>query len=83
LAPRVNPPVTSTPVRSGPSSTSRGREITGTTISNGDPGPGGILGAKLPHLFEGGWRFFYTQQRGDNVTYEVIPSSPRQGESDD
>jgi hypothetical protein len=50
-------------------------EITGTTVSNGDPRPGGILGAKNPHLFKDGWRWFYTQQHGDNVTYEVIPSS--------
>jgi len=58
-------------------------EITGTTVSNGDPRPGGILGAKIPHLFKDGWRFFYTQQHGDNPTYEVIPSSWTHGEPDD
>jgi secreted PhoX family phosphatase len=58
-------------------------EITGTTVSNGDPRPGGILGAKIPHLFKDGWRFFYTQQHGDNPTYEVIPSSRTHGEPDD
>jgi len=49
-------------------------EITGTTVSNGDPGIGGILGQKNPNLFHAGWRWFYTQQHGDNVTYEVIPA---------
>jgi hypothetical protein len=50
-------------------------EITGTTVSDGNPGKQGVLGARVPHLFKDGWRFFYTQQHGDNVTYEVIPSS--------
>ena len=49
-------------------------EITGVHVSNGDPGPGGILGAKLPHIFRGGWRWFWTQQHGDNFLFEVIPA---------
>ena len=49
-------------------------EITGLHVSNGDPGASGILGASVPKLFQGGWRWFYTQQHGDNPTYEVIPS---------
>jgi hypothetical protein len=60
-------------------------EITGAHVSNGDPGTHGILGAKNPHLFQGGegegegnghaeWRFFYTEQHGDNRTYEVVPA---------
>jgi hypothetical protein len=49
-------------------------EITGVHVSDGDPSPGGILGAKLPHLFHGGWRWFWTQQHGDNVLFEVIPA---------
>jgi hypothetical protein len=49
-------------------------EITGAIVSNGDPGPAGILGASVPTLFHDGWRAFYTQQHGDNPTYEVIPS---------
>jgi hypothetical protein len=49
-------------------------EITGVTISNGDPGYNGILGAKAPHLWKDSWRWFYTQQHGDNWTYEVIPA---------
>ena len=48
-------------------------EITGVHVSNGDPSPHGILGARLPHLFHAGWRWFYTQQHGDNPTYEVLP----------
>jgi hypothetical protein len=51
-------------------------EITGLYASDGDPSPSGILGAKNPKLLHGDdgrrWRFFYTQQHGDNVTYEVI-----------
>jgi hypothetical protein len=51
-------------------------EITGLHVSDGDPTTGGILGAKSPKPFrgEGQWRAFYTQQHGDNVTYEVIRS---------
>jgi len=49
-------------------------EITGAHVSDGDPGPEGILGAQTPTLFRGGWRWFYTQQHGDNPTYEVIPA---------
>jgi hypothetical protein len=47
-------------------------EITGVHVSDGDPGTGGILGAKTPTPFRHGWRVFYTQQHGDNPTYEVI-----------
>jgi hypothetical protein len=48
-------------------------EITGIHVSDGDPSTGGILGAKTPKPFDpnGAWRFFFTQQHGDNVTYEV------------
>jgi hypothetical protein len=49
-------------------------EITGAHVSNGDPGPEGILGAKDPKLGSGQWRWFYTQQHGDNPTYEVLPA---------
>jgi hypothetical protein len=49
-------------------------EITGFHMSNGDPGPGGILGAAVPKLFKDGWRMFYTAQHGDNVTWEILPS---------
>ncbi len=47
-------------------------EITGWHTSNGNSSPDGILGAKLPTPFEKGWRTFFTQQHGDNVTYEVV-----------
>ncbi|HEX5526181.1 MAG TPA: hypothetical protein VFX44_03150 [Solirubrobacterales bacterium] len=46
-------------------------EITGAVVSDGDPGPGGILGAESPDLGNRKWRWFYTQQHGDNATYEV------------
>jgi hypothetical protein len=46
-------------------------EITGIHVSDGDPDTNGILGARNPNAFHGGWRVFYTQQHGDNSTYEV------------
>jgi hypothetical protein len=57
-------------------------EITGFHVSDGDPGKSGILGAKSPQLFgdEGGWRAFYTQQHGDNVTYELLRAIARSGD---
>jgi hypothetical protein len=51
-------------------------EITGFHVSDGDPGVGGILGAKLPLPFVLGWRVFYTQQHGDNATFEIVPARP-------
>ncbi|MDQ3849636.1 MAG: phosphatase [Actinomycetota bacterium] len=59
-------------------------EITGLHVSNGDPSPRGILGARVPALFRSGWRWFYTQQHGDNLTYEVIRAARlgREGEQD-
>jgi hypothetical protein len=49
-------------------------EITGIHVSDGDPTANGILGRKAPHPFElnGKWRVFYTQQHGDNTTWEVV-----------
>jgi len=49
-------------------------EITGIHVSNGDPGKQGILGERIPKPFnsEGHWRVFWTQQHGDNVTYELV-----------
>jgi hypothetical protein len=49
-------------------------EITGIHISDGDAGIGGVLCAKGPRPFDGQWRVFYTQQHGDNQTFEIIPS---------
>jgi hypothetical protein len=50
-------------------------EVTGVHVSNGDPGPEGILGGKNPNLFQDGWRWFWTQQHGDNFTWEVLPAA--------
>jgi len=49
-------------------------EITGIHVSDGNPGTHGILGARIPKPFDpdGHWRVFYTQQHGDNVTYELL-----------
>jgi hypothetical protein len=49
-------------------------EITGIHVSDGDPTPFGLLGAKIPRPFEHGWRVFYTQQHGDNTTWEILPN---------
>jgi hypothetical protein len=47
-------------------------EITGVHVSNGDPGTGGILGAQVPDLKDATWRWFYTQQHGENFTWQVL-----------
>ncbi len=49
-------------------------EITGSILSDGDTSVHGLLGEDEPDLFDG-WRFFYTQQHGDNPTFEVVESS--------
>jgi hypothetical protein len=49
-------------------------ELTGLHLSDGDPTAGGILGAKVPQPWSdhSRWRVFYTQQHGDNQTWEII-----------
>jgi hypothetical protein len=51
-------------------------EITGALVSDGDPSPQGILGARVPALGTPQWRWFYTQQHGDNTTWEVQVARP-------
>jgi hypothetical protein len=51
-------------------------EITGVHVSDGNPGPQGILGAHVPQLGTPKWRWFWTQQHGDNRTYEVQVDRP-------
>ena len=58
-------------------------EITGIHISNGDPGATGLLGADIPRPFQDGWRVFFTQQHGDNRTWEILPAHPRHWGDDD
>lgn len=55
-------------------------EITGIHVSDGDASVHGLLGAKRPHALRDGWRVFYTQQHGDNQTFEILPA--RRGEHD-
>jgi hypothetical protein len=57
-------------------------EITGLHISDGDPTTQGILGAKVPNLNDSHWRWFYTQQHGDNKTWEVLPVSSSGGQGE-
>jgi len=52
-------------------------EVTGIHVSDGDASIKGILGAKLPTPFDGAWRIFWTQQHGDNVTWEVTRDASR------
>ncbi len=47
-------------------------EITGIHISDGDATEAGLIGTKEPTPFQGGWRVFYTQQHGENTTWEVL-----------
>jgi hypothetical protein len=54
-------------------------EITGFYVSDGDPTREGLLGAKKPRLFRDGWRAFYTQQHGDNSTFEILPAKSEWG----
>jgi hypothetical protein len=49
-------------------------EITGIHVSNGDPTVRGLLGRNAPTPFENGWRVFWTQQHGDNDTWEILPA---------
>jgi hypothetical protein len=49
-------------------------EITGIHVSNGDPTVAGLIGTQVPTPFDGTWRVFWTQQHGDNVTWEVTPA---------
>jgi hypothetical protein len=57
-------------------------EITGLHVSDGDPTTQGILGAKVPNLSDSHWRWFYTQQHGDNKTWEVLPVSRGDNQGD-
>ena len=50
-------------------------EITGIHVSDGDASEAGLLGAKIPTVFENGWRVFYTRQHGKNETYEIENSA--------
>jgi hypothetical protein len=55
----------------GPSYNEGDNEITGIHVSDGDPSVGGILGAKVPNPRSDVWRTFWTQQHGDNTTWEI------------
>lgn len=57
-------------------------EVTGIHVSDGDATIGGVLGAKVPKPFTGAWRAFWTQQHGDNVTWELHPTSTSGGPED-
>ena len=52
-------------------------EITGIHVSDGDASVSGLLGTGLPQPFDGRWRVFWTQQHGDNVTWEITGDTRR------
>ncbi|HRW17852.1 MAG TPA: DUF839 domain-containing protein [Dermatophilaceae bacterium] len=56
---------------SGPSYNDGDNEITGIHVSDGDPSVGGLLGVAAPDVSKPEWRTFWTQQHGDNVTWEI------------
>ena len=58
-------------------------EITGWHQSDGDPTVNGLLGAKIPKPFRDGWRLFFTQQHGDNNTWEILKAKTGDSERDD
>jgi hypothetical protein len=47
-------------------------EITGIHVSNGDPSIRGLLGGRSPQPWRHGWRVFFTQQHGENHTWEIV-----------
>ena len=55
----------------GPSYNDGDNEITGIHVSDGDASVNGLLGAKVPDPLSASWRTFWTQQHGDNTTWEV------------
>jgi hypothetical protein len=57
-------------------------EITGWHLSDGDPTVLGLLGAKIPQPLNGEWRLFYTQQHGDNATWEILSAGLNNGDGE-
>jgi hypothetical protein len=54
-------------------------ELTGIHMSDGSPTIKGLIGTKDPQYLnthgKSEWRLFWTQQHGDNPTYELVPSA--------
>ncbi|GAA2146698.1 phosphatase [Nocardioides koreensis] len=61
----------------GPAYNDGDNEITGIHVSDGDPTTAGLLGAKVPNPTSDSWRTFWTQQHGDNATWEIHWGSGR------
>ena len=43
----------------------------------------GLFAADIPRPFQDGWRVFFTQQHGDNRTWEILPVHPKHWGDDD
>ncbi len=67
--------------RRGPALDEGDNEVTGIHVSDSDPSANGVLGAKVLRFGHDGWRMFWTQQHGDNVTWEVTRA--KHGDNDD
>ncbi|MDD5577907.1 MAG: DUF839 domain-containing protein [Methylobacter sp.] len=58
-------------------------EITGIHVSDGNPSVWGLLGSQNPTPFKNGWRVFWTQQHGDNNTWEIVRNKTESGSNED
>jgi hypothetical protein len=55
-------------------------EITGIHVSDGDASVDGLIGTSVPRPFGGRWRVFWTQQHGDNTTFEILRNAGAGGD---
>jgi len=58
-------------------------EITGIHVSNGNASVWGLLGSQTPTPFKNGWRVFWTQQHGDNNTWEIVSNKNESDSEED
>lgn len=68
---------------SGSFSNDGDNEITGWHVSDGDASAKGLMGAKTPTPFRNGWRVFYTQQHGNNTTFEILSNGGDDSDDDE
>jgi hypothetical protein len=83
LAEGRDPPATLDSANGGFGKNDGDNEITGIHVSDGDPSANGILGGKVPRFGQDGWRMFWTQQHGENITWEVTRAKHGDNNDDD
>ena len=54
----------------------------GIHVSDGDTSTKGLIGTKNPQPWTRDSRVFWTQQHGDNATWEIIRAPGRDGDDD-